>query len=306
MDSDDLKRRRQPPKRTISLTTDTESLASPWLRSTEWLAAHLSAPDIVTVDATYFLPTMNRDAKAEYRAAHIPGAVFFDIDAIADHSSDLPHMLARPEQFSSAMRALGIGDGQTIIVYDAIGLFSAARVWWTFRVFGVENVFILDGGLPKWKTEGRPLEDGEVKRRPRHFTARMNHAAVAALSDVQRALSAGSAQVIDARSAARFKGQAPEPRPGLRGGHMPGALNVPYDGLIEGGRLVDQDRIAATFKTAGVDLQRPVITSCGSGVTAAILWLALDAIDKEPKGLYDGSWSEWGARDDVPIETNQG
>jgi thiosulfate/3-mercaptopyruvate sulfurtransferase len=276
--------------------------ASRNLVTTQWLADHLDAPDIVVVDGSYYLATMKRNAREEYLAAHIPGAVFFDIDGISDHTSDLPHMLPRPEAFASAMRGLGIGDGQTIVVYDGVGLYGAARVWWTFRVFGAKDVLILDGGFPKWKAEGRPIDFGEVKRLPRHFTARMDHAAVAGLADVQKALASGSAQVVDARAAERFRGQAPEPRPHLRSGRMPGSLNVPYQGLIEDGRLAPPERLAAAFAAGGVDTGKPIITSCGSGVTAAILTFALDALGKEQGSVYDGSWSEWGARHDLPIE----
>jgi thiosulfate/3-mercaptopyruvate sulfurtransferase len=280
------------------------TLPSKWLVSTQWLEDHLDAPDIVVVDGSYYLSTMKRDGRQEYLAAHIPGAVFFDINAIADTSSNLPHMVPSPEVFSSAMRQLGIGDGQTIVVYDGIGLFSAARVWWTFRIFGVREVYILDGGFPKWKTEGRPIELGETRRTPRHFTSRFNAGAVALVADIQKALSDKSAQVVDARSAERFAGSAPEPRPGLPSGHMPGALNVPYADIVEDGRLVDAGRIKQAFQKGGVDLDKPVITSCGSGVSAAILTLALEAVGKEPKALYDGSWTEWAGRGDLPVESS--
>src|SRR3974390_3314868 len=209
-----------------------------WLKSPEWLAGQIGKPGVVVVDGSYYLPTQNRDAKAEYLAAHIPGAIFFDINAIADHSTDLPHMLPGPGQFAAAVGALGIADSDTIVVYDGSGLYSAPRVWWTFRIFGARNVFILDGGLPAWKAEGRPTESGDVKRPERRFEATMDTGAVAMVSDVQMALNDESAQVVDARSAGRFAGREKEPRPDLRSGHMPGAFNVPYTEIVANGRLV--------------------------------------------------------------------
>ena len=273
-----------------------------WLKSTEWLAEHLRDRNVVIVDGSLFLPTQKRDAHAEYLAGHIPGAVFFDVDAVSDHSTELPHMLPGARQFGQAVGALGIGDGDTVVVYDSLGLYSAARVWWTFRIFRATNVFILDGGLPKWKAERRLLETGDTKRAPKEFDAQMNVAPVAMLADIRMALTDQSAQIVDARSAERFAGKAPEPRPGLRSGHMPGSFNVPFDRVLENGRLASRERIEEAFTSAGVDLDKPIITSCGSGVTAAILTFALESIGRPPKGLYDGSWSEWGARPDLPVE----
>ena len=275
-----------------------------FLVSTDWLAEHLTAPDIVVVDGSWYLPQMERDARAEYLEAHIPGAVYFDIDDIADTDTDLPHMLPRPEKFSSRMRKMGIGDGQRIVVYDGMGLFSAARVWWTFRIMGVADVAVLEGGLRKWIAEDRPVESGPVSRLERHFTARLDHGAVRDASDVLKALASGDEVIVDGRSAGRFAGTEPEPREGLRGGHMPGSVNLPWDTLVTpDGILKSDDELRAAFDAIGVTRRMPVVTSCGSGVTAATLVLALQVLGHRQTAVYDGSWTEWGGRDDLPVAT---
>ena len=279
-----------------------EKLASRWLVSTDWLAARLNDPNVIVLDSSYYLANAKRDAEAEFLAGHIPGAQRFNIDAISDKSNPLPHMLPSPEQFAQQVGALGVGDGMTIVLYDGIGLYGAARVWWTFRAFGSENVRVLDGGMPKWKAENRPLETGAAKpRAAKTFTPKFNRSLVASIDDVQKVLLDKTAQVVDARAADRFRGEAPEPRAGLRGGHMPGSFNVPFGEVLKDGRLKSHDDIAAAFKNAGVDLDNPVVTSCGSGVTASILTFAIEALGKQPGRVYDGSWSEWGARPDTPV-----
>jgi thiosulfate/3-mercaptopyruvate sulfurtransferase len=275
------------------------------LVSTEQLARHLDAPDLRVVDATWYLPAQGKNGRAEYEARHIPGAVFFDIDEIADTDSDLPHMLPSPEKFAARVRKLGLGDGNRIVVYDQHGLMSAARVWWMFRVFGHKDVAVLDGGLPKWIAEGRPTEDRPPQPRERHFTARYNHLMVRDREQVKSNLSNRREQVVDARAAGRFGGTEPEVWPGRRSGHIPGSFNVPFTDLLDGKTktLLPSEAIAARFRKAGVDLSKPIVTSCGSGVTAAVLAFGLHLLGRSDVALYDGSWAEWGRPGDTPVET---
>ena len=274
------------------------------LVSTGWLAAHLKDPDLRIFDATWFMPDAGRDAKAEYDAAHIPGARFFDIDEISDGRSELPHMVPPVEKFMSRMRAMGVGDGHQVVVYDAHGLFSAARVWWLFRLMGQSNIAVLDGGLPKWVADGYPTtSDGPVIR-DRHMTVKMEAHRVRDVTDVARAAKLGDHSIIDARAPARFRGEAPEPREGMRSGHIPNSQNVFFKDVLNADNTMKAPAALRTvFQNAGIDLQKPVITTCGSGVTAAILSLALERIGKTDHALYDGSWSEWGMYADLPIAT---
>lgn len=276
-----------------------------YMVSTEWLEHHLDSPDITIIDASWHLPTVGRDARAEYLEERIPGAVFFDIDDICDETSPLPHMLPSAVKFSSRMRSMGIGDGTRIVAYDATGLSSAARAWWMFRTFGHDDVVVLDGGFPKWRAEGRPIDDDPPgPRQERHFSARHQMLMVRDRDDVLDAVKTGREQIADARPPARFSGEADEPRPGLRSGHMPGACNVFYGSLLnDDATIKSANEIKTAFETAGIDLERPVITTCGSGVTAAVLSLGLAIIGHDDNALYDGSWSEWGGDDALPVET---
>ncbi len=277
------------------------SAKSPFVVTPQWLAEQLERPDIAIVDASWYLPDMKRDAKAEYVAEHIPGAMFFDIDAIADKSSALPHMLPSAEEFARIAGDMGISDQDTIIVYDGLGLFSSARVWWTFRTFGAEHVFVLDGGLPAWKAAGLPVTDALSKPVRKRFESRLDSARVLARPQMLEVVNSGSAAIADARSAARFAGTAPEPRAGLRGGHMPGAASVPFNLLVDNGRLKSPSEIEDVFKQQRLDLTGDVVTTCGSGVTAAVISLALESIGHKDHALYDGAWAEWGMPGDTPV-----
>ncbi len=274
---------------------------NPHLVTPQWLASRLGQADISIIDASWYLPDHKRDAKAEYAASHIPGAVHFDVDAIADHKSGLPHMLPSEKAFAKAAGEMGIASDDTIIVYDGLGLFSAARVWWTFRVFGATKVYILDGGFPAWVASGLPVSNSSEKPKKKHFEAQLDLTKVRTKSEMLDAIKSGNAAIADARPAARFAGTAPEPRPGLRGGHMPGAVSVPINLLVENGHLKSRSEIEAVFASQRLDLTGDVITTCGSGVTAAIIALALDTIGHTEHALYDGSWAEWGQVGDTPV-----
>ncbi|NVO15790.1 MAG: 3-mercaptopyruvate sulfurtransferase [Rhodoplanes sp.] len=271
--------------------------------STQWLAEKLGEENLVVLDASYYLPTQKRDAAAEYLAGHVPGALRFDVNAVADQTTTLPHMLPTAQEFAAAVGAMGISEHDTIVVYDGVGLFSAPRVWWTFGLFGAANVFVLEGGFPRWVAEGRPVEKGPVTRPAETFAVKTPPDIVADVARVQRTIAEGSAQVVDARAADRFTGEAPEPRENLPSGHIPGSLNVPHAALVHNGTLKPAAELRAAFEAGGVDLDKPVLTTCGSGVSAAVLWLALHTLGRDPVALYDGSWTEWAGRGDLPIAT---
>lgn len=274
------------------------------LVSTDWLAAHLKSPDLRILDASWYMPADNRDSHAEYMAAHIPGARFFDIDDISDARSELPHMVPPVEKFMSRMRAMGIGDGHQVVVYDGAGLFSAARVWWLFKLMGQPNIAVLDGGLPKWQAEGHKTTSQPPNIRDRHMTVTRQNHLVRDVTQVARAAKLADHTIIDARATPRFRGEAPEPREGLRSGHIPGSINVPFQTLLNDDKTMKPPNALRTiFNDAGADLTKPVITTCGSGVTAAVVALALARIGKSDHSIYDGSWSEWGMYDDLPIAT---
>ena len=276
------------------------------LVSTDWLAAHMKDPDLRILDASTYLPGIDRDGRTEYDAAHIPGARFFDIDDVSDGRSDLPHMVPPIEKFMSRVRAMGVGDGHQIVVYDGSGLFSAARVWWLFRLMGQDNIAVLDGGLPKWIAEGREVEDLAPVIRDRHMTVCFQNQMVRDVTQVSSASKLGTSQIVDARAAARFRGEAPEPREGLRSGHIPNSRNVPFTDLLNDDKTMKtSDQTRAIFVSAGVDLKKPIVTTCGSGVTAAVLGLALERMGHDMWSLYDGSWTEWGMFPTVPVATGE-
>jgi thiosulfate/3-mercaptopyruvate sulfurtransferase len=281
-----------------------EHETSPFVVSFDWLEQRLGQPNLRIVDASWYLPAQNRDAKAEFAAARIPGAVQFDIDAIADVNSGMPHTLPSAELFANKVGALGISETDTIIIYDGLGMFSGPRVWWMFRIFGAQNCFVLNGGFDQWKIDGRIVETSAISAaKSATFNSAYNNLAVVNFNEMLKIVETGDVQIADARGAGRFEGRDPEPRAGMRSGHMPNAVNVPYSALSAGGQLKPLAYLKQALEDAGVDLGKPVITTCGSGVTAAVITLALQSLGHREHRLYDGSWSEWGGRADTPIET---
>jgi thiosulfate/3-mercaptopyruvate sulfurtransferase len=271
--------------------------------SADWLQAELGKPDLRVLDASFYLPAQKRDADAEYASGHIPGAIRFDQDKIADHTVPLPHTLPSPGYFAAEVGELGIDESDRIVVYDGIGMFASPRVWWLFRIMGAKNVFVLDGGLDGWKAEGRPLETGVARYQPKTFNAAYDASRVLDLDAMRSIVSSGNAQIADARSAGRFAATEPEPRAGMRSGHMPGARSLPSGVFARQGRFKSLPELKKTIDDAGIDLSKPVVTSCGSGITAAIITLALESLGHTDNKLYDGSWSEWGSRADTPVVT---
>ncbi|MBX3578100.1 MAG: 3-mercaptopyruvate sulfurtransferase [Rhizobiaceae bacterium] len=276
---------------------------SPFVVDADWLQSRLGTPGLSTVDASWYLPAQGRDAKAEYDASHVPGAVFFDQDLVVEPESTLPHTLPSPKVFAQFAGSMGISADDTIVVYDGPGMFSAPRVWWMFRVMGVFQVYVLDGGFDRWKSEGRPVTAEPTKIAPCVFHAGFDENRVASLADMRRVVETGGSQIADARPAGRFAGSDPEPRKGVRSGHMPGARSLPAAMLSRDGKLLPLAELRRTIESAGLDLGKPVVTSCGSGVTAAVLTLALESLGHTDNKLYDGSWTEWGGRTDTPVET---
>ena len=271
--------------------------------SADWLQGELGKPDLRVLDASFYLPAQKRDADAEYAAGHIPGAIRFDQDKIADHSTNLPHTIPSPDQFAAEVGKLGISENDRIVVYDGIGMFASPRVWWLFRVMGAKNVFVLDGGLDGWKAEGRALETATPAYAAATFKTNYDEARVVTLDRMRDIVSSGALQIADARSAGRFAATEPEPRAGMRSGHMPGARSLPSGSFATQGRFKSLPELKQTIEDAGIDLSKPVVTSCGSGITAAIITLALESLGHSDNKLYDGSWSEWGSRDDTPVVT---